>query len=156
MLSVLGMLSLNISKMTVNKAVIPQRLFGNEGDRKFKVTRVYCDDDGKSKFADFNIDLLPSGLIGSLSKLIPTKGIIFRTTPGNYDYNWHQAPRRQFVINLDASLEIEVSSGEKRIIPQGGVFLLEDTQGEGHKSRSVDNKPRTSLFIPVSDEFKVN
>ena len=69
------------------------------------------------------------GPIGSLSKLVPTKGVMFRYTPGSYDYNWHTAPRRQFVVNLDAALEIEVSSGEKRIIPQGGIFFLEDTQG---------------------------
>ena len=54
---------------------------------------------------------------------------MFRSTPGSYDYDWHRAPRRQFVVNLDAALEIEVSSGEKRIIPQGGVFFLEDTTG---------------------------
>ena len=33
------------------------------------------------------------------------------------------------MVNLDAALEIEVSSGEKRIIPQGGIFFLEDTEG---------------------------
>lgn len=60
---------------------------------------------------------------------MPTVGVLFRHTTASYDFNWHQAPRRQFVVNLDAGLEIEVSSGDKKIIPAGGVFLLEDITG---------------------------
>ena len=33
-------------------------------------------------------------------------------------------------MNLDADLEVEVSSGEKRIIKQGEVFFVEDTKGK--------------------------
>ena len=32
-------------------------------------------------------------------------------------------------MNLDADLEVEVSSGEKRVIKQGEVFFVEDTTG---------------------------
>ena len=69
------------------------------------------------------------GPIGSLSKLIPTEGVMVRYTPTSYNYDWHRAPRRQFVVNLDAAVDIEVSSGERRVIPQGGIFFLEDIIG---------------------------
>lgn len=69
------------------------------------------------------------GDIGYLSKLIKGKGFQFRYTPGDYDYSWHTAPQRQFIVNLDADVEIQVSSGEKRVIPKGEVFFVEDTTG---------------------------
>ncbi len=70
------------------------------------------------------------GEIGFLSKLISSFGIMFRLTPSDYHYSWHHAPRRQFIVNLDAEVEVEVSSGEKRIIKQGEVFFVEDVTGK--------------------------
>ena len=37
---------------------------------------------------------------------------------------------RQFIVNLDGDLEIEVSSGEKRILCSGEVFFVEDLTGK--------------------------
>jgi len=54
---------------------------------------------------------------------------MFRQTPGDYHYSWHNAPQRQFIVNLDADVEVEVGSGEKRVIRQGEVFFVEDTTG---------------------------
>ena len=57
----LNMLRTAIANTTMSKSIIPKRQTGSEGVKEFKVTRVYCDDEGKSKFAEFNINLLPSG-----------------------------------------------------------------------------------------------
>lgn len=70
------------------------------------------------------------GDIGYLSKLTEVTGIQFRYTPSSYHYSWHNAPNRQFIINLDADVEVEVTGGEKRIIKQGEVFFVEDTTGK--------------------------
>lgn len=67
-----------------------------------------------------------------MSELIKGAGIQFRYTPGDYSYSWHTAPQRQFIVNLDADVEIEVSSGEKKVIPKGEVFFVEDTTGYYH------------------------
>lgn len=64
-----------------------------------------------------------------MSKLIKGSGVLFRHTPADYHYSWHTAPRRQFIVNLDADVEIEVSSGERKIICKGEVFFVEDTTG---------------------------
>lgn len=69
------------------------------------------------------------GDIGYLSALIKGRGVQFRHTPADYHYSWHTAPQRQFIVNLDAEVEIEVSSGERRIISKGEVFFVEDTTG---------------------------
>ena len=55
---------------------------------------------------------------------------MFRETPSSYNYSWHTAPRRQFIVNLDASVQVTVSSGEKRILNEGEVFFVEDTTGK--------------------------
>lgn len=70
-----------------------------------------------------------TGDIGYLSKVIKSSGIQFRYTPANYHYSWHGAPQRQFIVNLDADVEVEVSSGEKRVLKQGEVFFVEDLTG---------------------------
>ena len=61
--------------------------------------------------------------------MIGSSGVQFRYTPANYSYSWHTAPRRQFIVNLDADLEVEVSSGEKIVLKQGEVFFVEDITG---------------------------
>ena len=113
-----------------------------------KVTRIYTGDDNRSHFEDIEIDIAP--LRGSfVSELIPATGVIFRETGGDYDLDFHNAPRRQYIVNLDGSVEITVGSGEKRIFGPGEVFLAEDTEGQGHISRAVDGEVRHSLFITL-------
>ena len=81
----------------------------------------------------------------------PATSVIFRENPPGYDYDWHYAPRRQFIVLLDGEIEVEVTSGEKRRFKGGDVLLVEDTTGTGHRSRSVDGKSRRSIFIPLPD-----
>lgn len=61
--------------------------------------------------------------------MIPCTSVMFRETPPTYNFSWHNAPRRQFIVNLDADVEITVSTGETQIIKQGDVFFVEDTNG---------------------------
>lgn len=114
-----------------------------------KITRVYSGDDGESHFEDVEIELVDRGAIGAISKLYDATGIVFRTTEADYDLDFHCAPRRQFVINLDASVELEVGDGSKRVLGPGDVLLAEDTTGRGHISRAVDARPRRSIFVTL-------
>jgi len=40
-----------------------------------------------------------------------TKGIVFRTTKPGHFSDWHNAPRRQFVITLAGEVEIGLGDG---------------------------------------------
>ena len=84
-----------------------------------------------------------------LSARLPATGIIFRQTSGDYDLDWHPAPRRQYIINLDAGVEITASDGESRVIGAGEVILVEDVSGKGHLSKAVGGKMRHSIFVPI-------
>ena len=67
-----------------------------------KITRIYAGSDGESHFEDIHIPLKDAGEIGSLSRVFPATGVIFRETGGHYDYHWHNAPCRQLVLMLGA------------------------------------------------------
>ena len=115
-----------------------------------KVVRIYTGDDGESHFEDVEMDLKTGDFAGSYSDPVAVKSVIFRQTSGDYHLDFHNAPRRQFVVNLRGSVEIETGLGEKRILGPGDILLAEDTTGRGHISRAVDGEPRESLFIPLA------
>ncbi len=116
------------------------------------VTRVYADADGESHFDDIDIPLAESGPIGSMSQCMPAHGVIFRENEPGYDFDWHCAPRRQYIVLLDGAIELTVSDGETRRFAGGDVLLVEDTTGKGHQTRHTRPQRRRSLFIPLDSE----
>ncbi|HSG05834.1 MAG TPA: hypothetical protein VLB09_05510 [Nitrospiria bacterium] len=114
-----------------------------------KIHHLYSDADGESHFANLEIDLKQNTGIGKLSETIPVTGLIFRHVPPTYDLDWHNAPRRQYIVNLDAGVRITASDGEVREIGAGEILLVEDTTGMGHLSQSVAGQARNCLFITL-------
>ncbi|MEO8038855.1 MAG: hypothetical protein ABI794_08785 [Betaproteobacteria bacterium] len=121
------------------------------GGRTMTVVRLYTGSDGRSHFEDLQVPLKDGGKVGFLSERVRATGILFRETEGDYNYDFHTAPRRQYVVNLQGEVEIEVGDGTRRILRSGDVLLAEDTTGQGHISRAVKGKPRKSLFITLDD-----
>lgn len=113
------------------------------------ITRLYSDNEGESCFEDINVPLQSEGEIGFLSDDIIVKEMIFRTVKPSYDYDFHNAPAKQYIILLDGEIEIETSKGEKRNFKGGDVLLLEDTEGKGHKTRNLVDIERRSIFITI-------
>ena len=114
-----------------------------------KITRLYADSDGESHFGEVKADLRDMGQMGRLSERFPVKSLIFRENDADYDYDWHNAPQRQYIVLLDGEIEIEASDGEKRIFRGGDVLLVEDITGKGHRTRVTNDMPRRSVFITL-------
>ena len=114
-----------------------------------RVHNLYVDAKGEAHFRDIEIEWAEQTNAGKLSKRLPATGIIFREVQPAYDLDWHPAPRRQYIINLDAGVQITASDGEARIIGAGEVILVEDISGKGHLSKSVGGKMRRSIFVPI-------
>ncbi|HEV2363631.1 MAG TPA: hypothetical protein VGS12_05455 [Caulobacteraceae bacterium] len=114
-----------------------------------RIHNLYADASGVSHFRDIEVQWAEDHPGGKLARRLPATGIIFRQTAGDYDLDWHTAPRRQYIVNLDAGVEITASDGEKRVIDAGEVILVEDTHGKGHISRAVSGRVRHSIFIPI-------
>ncbi len=115
----------------------------------FQVTRVYSDSNGDSHFEDVEIPLNESGSVGRLLEVLPANGVVFREVEPSYNWNFHTAPQKQYIILLDGEIEIETSLGEKRIFKAGEVLLVEDTTGKGHKTRNLQPIKRKSIFITL-------
>jgi hypothetical protein len=116
-----------------------------------RITCVGLTPEGGSRFDELEIELTDGGEIGRLSEPFPATGVVFRENDPGFDYDCHCAPQRQLIVLLDGEIEVEVTSGEKRRFTGGDVLLVEDTTGTGHRTRTIGDRLRRSLFIPTGD-----
>ena len=114
-----------------------------------KIHRLYADEKGESHWQDVEVEFTERTRAGRLSKRLPATGIIFREVPADYDLDWHPAPRRQYIINLDGGVQITASDGQTRRIGAGEVILVEDTSGKGHLSKNLEGKLRLCIFVTL-------
>lgn len=114
---------------------------------KMKMTRIFSDINGESHFEDIEIPLTDQGDIGFLSDDINVKKLQFRKVSAEYDYDFHHAPQKQYIVLLDGGVEIQTSLGEIRQFQTGEILLVEDISGKGHKTKNLEKKERTSIFI---------
>ncbi|MFH8662340.1 hypothetical protein [Streptomyces afghaniensis] len=122
------------------------------------ILRVYSDAAGESHLEDIR---MPGGhrrsdvstSVAWWSERIPVRNVIWRrveeeappTTP-------HNAPRRQLIVPLSGGVELEVSTGERRIVLPGQIILVEDTTGKGHVTRALNDSTRVTLMLELGDE----
>lgn len=117
--------------------------------------RLYADAAGDSRFEEVelptsHINSPVSSTVFEATEQLPIKGAAFRRVIREMpDGEAHCAPRRQFVVHLSGNVEIETSTGEKRLFPPGSVLLAEDTEGHGHITRNLGPGMRTYLQIPL-------
>lgn len=119
-----------------------------------RITRVFTGDDGQSHLEEIDVPMT-EGRYGSLSEVFAATGVIFRQTPEGGELDFHNAPRRQFVVTLEGVAEIECGDGTKARLSGGDILLADDTTGQGHITRDIKG-PRRSLFIPLPDDFDVD
>ena len=72
-----------------------------------------------------------------VSELAPASQCGFLKLPAGWVGDTHPSPIRMWVFFLSGEMEFEASDGEKRKCVPGTALLLEDTTGDGHKSRVV-------------------
>ena len=109
------------------------------------IFRLYTGEDGQSHLEALDLASHPE-----LTAPHATAGIAFRTSePGRFS-DWHNAPRRQYVINLAGEVEIGLGDGTVHRFGPGHVTLAEDLTGKGHTTRVVGNVPRVSATIPLA------
>jgi hypothetical protein len=111
------------------------------------IIRLFTGPDGESHFEDTEVELHERDAANALSKLEDVREIQFQETVAHHAYDWHCAPRRQYVITLTGTLEFETRLGEKRMITPGSILLAEDKEGCGHKWRLVDDQPWRRIYL---------
>ena len=118
---------------------------------KLKIIRIYTGEDNESHFDEVEMGLEQKTPIHFFSHMISNTGVdIHETSPGG-SFEWHNAPRRQYVVTLAGKLEFENRKGEKQIINPGDILLAEDVKGGGHKWRLLNDQPWRRIYIHLED-----
>ena len=111
-----------------------------------KIIRVYSGDDGESHFEDVS----PEEMAGIVNRL-GSGDITLNDRPSPSFSDYHNAPRRQYVVNLSGTAEFESADGTKVQMEPGDILVAEDLTGHGHIARSLGDTRRASLAVPLAD-----
>jgi quercetin dioxygenase-like cupin family protein len=115
---------------------------------EMSIFRLYSGSDGQSHLEELSFSFMP----GDIAEQSPTQaasGISFsRIKPGAFS-DWHNAPRRQYVITLAGAIEIGLGDGSVHRLGPGDGILAEDLTGKGHTTRAVGNDTRV-VVIPLA------
>ncbi len=115
-----------------------------------QIVRLYTGKNQKSHFEEIELEFKGDQKILTTDTR-PASAVVFRCVPPGTVLERHPAPRRQFLVTLSGSWEIEVSEGVVRTFKTGDVMLADDTTGEGHISRVVGNTPHIFMTVPLAD-----
>jgi hypothetical protein len=108
--------------------------------------RLYTGDDGLSHMEELALDSTPD-----LTTLHDSKRIVFRAAEPGHFSDWHNAPRRQYIITLSGGAEIGLRDGTIQRLGPGDVNLAEDIAGSGHTTRIVGDAPRVTATVHLED-----
>ncbi len=115
-----------------------------------RLFRLYSGDDQQSHLEELKMSFAP-GQLAEQTPLQPATGVIFtRMVPGAF-VDWHNAPRRQYVITLAGGVEIGLGDGTLHRFGPGEGILAEDLTGKGHTTRAVGDEPRIMMIVPLKD-----
>jgi len=120
-----------------------------------KYVTLFTDMDGESHFKDVEVEFesvcfAPPAPPVDLSKYTLASRFVFFRTPVGWVGDWHPPPRRQFFCCVSGAFEITASDGETRVFHSGDVFLLEDTVGKGHKSRTFGEEDFVAAIVQLA------
>ena len=103
-----------------------------------KLVRAYTGEDEES-----HLDILDHSDLeyverdGTRTAIQTATGTQFAIRTEGAFTDFHNAPRRQYVFYLTASVELGLGDGSTHVMEPGDVLLAEDTTGRGHTSRVV-------------------
>lgn len=122
-----------------------------------RYTRIYTAEDGGSRFEDVEVtgEVRTSPVSSGVSEYaapVPATAVVLRRVVRAHPEQPHVAPRRQFMVNLRGTVEVETSDGEVRRFGPGDLVLIEDTTGAGHITREVGDQERVSMFVVLAEQ----
>lgn len=112
--------------------------------------------DGRTRFIDEAVSFVGQEGPLKVTSPLPATSISFRSTPGDFHFDFHQASRRQLMLVTSGGLEVTVGSGEMRVFRPGDILSLRDTWGQGHVSRALDAEPFTAASVNLDDEVLID
>ncbi|MGH8217621.1 MAG: hypothetical protein ACREUT_03485 [Steroidobacteraceae bacterium] len=120
----------------------------------YTYVHLYSDANGISHFRDETVKLEstpgPHGDVGALASytLRGAQGAQFLALRHGAREDWHNAPRRMFLIVLQGTAQVTASDGEVRRFGPGSMLLMDDPKGKGHITEVVGKEDHVTLTIP--------
>jgi len=117
--------------------------------------RIVSNEAGETRFVDDATDLMdgdfapPAPPLG-LSPATDAEQVRFIGAPPGWDSPPHPAPRRQWIVMVRGAVEAITSDGESRRFGPGSAVLLEDTRGEGHRTRVIGDEPWLAVVVVLA------
>jgi quercetin dioxygenase-like cupin family protein len=109
-----------------------------------KVVRIYTGSDNQTHFEDVAVETF-----AELSAKVGEGPVRLNQGPAKSSLDFHNAPRRQYVVIMSGVMEVEIGDGSKRQFVAGDVLIAEDLTGKGHITRGIGEEPRVSLAVPL-------
>ena len=108
-----------------------------------KAYRLYTTADGSSAFQE--------GTVQDLYQLETSYFFFHEDPPERKSFDWHPAPRVQYVITLRGSLQFTVTNGSSFVINPGDVLIAADTSGTGHTWELLTDESWIRIYIVLKD-----
>ena len=115
-----------------------------------RITHLYSDAQGVSHFRD-EVLVVDAGAGGPAQRaLSETTGASLLALKRGAKEDWHQPPRRMYLVALKGMSEVTAGDGTVRRFGPGSLLLMEDLAGKGHITRAVGTEDHVALVFPAS------
>jgi quercetin dioxygenase-like cupin family protein len=115
---------------------------------RIMIIRNYAGEDGKSHFEEIHLSFEAYAGVRERTALQGATSVRFARWPAGFFLDWHNAPRRQYVIILSGQVEIGIEE-ETKLLKAGDIALEEDLTGQGHTARVVGDQPLSYAVVPL-------
>jgi quercetin dioxygenase-like cupin family protein len=116
--------------------------------KSMTMTRLYTGPDNQTHAEEMEMKF--TGSPNEVFKMLPVNAAELHRGAAGRVSDWHRGPRRQYVITLSGTGELEVAGGKKISVGPGHIELIEDTTGKGHITRVTGTEERVTLQLPIA------
>jgi hypothetical protein len=114
-------------------------------------TKIVTTSDDGSAFEDAAIPLTSQHVAEGVPPMfvggIAASPVVSFLSSSGFDSEPHPAPRKQWVVMLRGTIDVEVTDGSGRRFEPGDLLLVTDTSGTGHTTTAAGVPPLEALFI---------
>jgi hypothetical protein len=109
------------------------------------VWRVTTGEDGKTRFSSMPLEFTlvegvsPGGVFQAAALGSSDAAVV--QFDRDFTCEFHHTPSPTWMFFMTGQMEIEVSDGEKAVLSPGDLIRLEDSDGQGHRSRVLGEGP---------------
>ncbi len=125
-------------------------------DASLTVLRLYSTASGASCFGSYAIprelrDFAPPAAHLYASEKMASASYVLVRLPAGWVGERHRSPRRQILFCLSGQVRITPGVGGPRTLGVGGAWLMEDTEGDGHKTEVISDGPFDAVIIQLPE-----